>query len=195
MADDKEVPYAGFGEKIFSLRKSNDQSRSQLGNLCGVAPSTIANYENGIRISYADTALKMAQAFNMTVEELLTVDDIEAEMKKAKPIDEMGLFFVKKAAESAQAYLDGTNALLAGGTLSSRDRLDFIDIMRRILIKAEIRAKKKYTPTKFCSPVWEDDMDELRSRDEEAIRTINEEMLSKNNPTDDEQNYTIRMVK
>ena len=67
--------------------------------------------------------------------------------------------------------------------------------MRIILIKAEIRAKKKYTPTKFCSPVWEDDMDELRSRDEEAIRTINEEMLSKNNPTDDEQNYTIRMVK
>ena len=186
MADDKEVPYAEFLERFFSLRQSNEWSRSQLGNLCEVAPSTIANYENGIRIPYADTTLKMIQAFNMTVEDLLTVDDIEVEMEKAKPIDEMGLLFGKKAAESAQAYLSGTNVLLAGGILSSRDQLDFIDIMRRILIKAKIRAKEKHTPTKFRSSMWEDDMDELRSRDEEAIRTINEEMLSKNNPTDDE---------
>ena len=181
MAENKEVPYAEFGERLFALRKEKGWSRSQLGDICGVAPSTIANYENGLRIPYADTALKMAQAFEMTVEELLALDDNEAEMKKAKAVDEMGLLFGKKAAESAQVYLDGTNALLAGGALSAADQLDFIDIMRKVLIIAEIRAKETHTPKKFRSPMWQDDMVELRSKCEEVIKTIDEEMQSRNN--------------
>ena len=67
MSEGKNSPYAEFGERLISLRKQNKMSRQQLGDLCGVAPSTIVNYERGTRIPYADTAVKMAQVFGMTV--------------------------------------------------------------------------------------------------------------------------------
>ena len=70
MPEEKNTPYAEFGKKLTALRKKNHFSRQQLGDLCGVAASTIVNYERGTRIPYADTALRMAQIFGMTVEEI-----------------------------------------------------------------------------------------------------------------------------
>ncbi|MBQ4396705.1 MAG: helix-turn-helix transcriptional regulator [Clostridia bacterium] len=45
MSEEKNIPYAAFGERLTALRKQNKMSRQQLGDLCGVAPSTIVNYE------------------------------------------------------------------------------------------------------------------------------------------------------
>ena len=179
MAAEKNVPYAEFGERLVALRKRSGMTRVQLGEICGVAPSTIVNYERGTRIPYADTALKMAQAFEMTVEELLGVENPEAEMEKAKAIDEMGRIFGRRSAESAQAYLDGTNALLAGGSLSEEDQLDFIAVMRKGLADAEIRAKKKYTPNRFRTPEWEDRTSALRSEVDGVIVSVDAEMTDR----------------
>ena len=176
MAAEKNVPYEAFGEKLIALRKRSGMTRQQLGEICGVAPSTIVNYERGTRIPYADTALKMAQTFGMTVEELLGVENPETEREKAKAIDEMGRIFGKRSAESAQTYLDGTNALLAGGSLSEEDQLDFIAVMRKVLVDAEIRAKKKFTPNRFRTPEWEDKTDALRSEVDGVIKAVDTEM-------------------
>ena len=179
MAADKNVPYAEFGERLIGLRKQHGMTRQQLGEICGVAPSTIVNYEKGIRIPYADTAVKMAQTFGMTVEELLGVENPDAEMEKAKAIDDMGRLFGKRSADSAQAYLDGTNALLAGGTLSTEDQLDFISVMRKVLVDAEIRAKQKFTPNKFRTPEWESKTAAMRSEVDGIMDAVNTEMYDR----------------
>lgn len=176
MVTDKNAPYMEFGERLIGLRKEYGMTRLQLGELCGVAPSTIVNYEKGLRIPYADTALKMARTFDMTVEELLGVENPEAEMEKAKTIDDMGRLFGKRSAESAQAYLDGTNALLAGGTLSAEDQLDFISVMRKVLVDAEIRAKQKFTPNKFRTPEWRNKTKAMRSEADALIDSVDAEM-------------------
>ena len=176
MTNEKNVPYAEFGEKLTALRKEKKMTRQQLGDLCGIAPSTILNYEKGTRIPYADTAVKMAQVFDISVEELLCVDNPEAEMEKAKTIDSMGKIFGKSSAASAQAYLDGTNALLAGGTLAPEEQLDFITIMRKVLVDAEIKAKERYTPHKFRTPEWKDRTAELRSAADKVIDEADIEM-------------------
>lgn len=189
MAAEKNVPYEEFGERLIALRKRSGMTRQQLGEICGVAPSTIINYERGTRIPYADTALKMAQTFGMTVEELLGVENPDAEMEKARAIDDMGRIFGKRSAESAQTYLDGTNALLAGGSLSEEDQLDFIAVMRKVLVDAEIRAKKKFTPNKFRTPEWEDKTSAMRSEADAVMESVDAEMTdrsgSRKNVADD----------
>ena len=102
MTADKNAPYAEFGERLIRLRKEAGMTRQQLGVVCGVAPSTIINYERGTRIPYADTALKMAQTFELSVEELLGAENPAAEMMKAQAIDDMGRLFGQQAADSAR---------------------------------------------------------------------------------------------
>ena len=176
MANENNVPYAEFGEKLTALRKERKMTRQQLGDLCGIAPSTILNYEKGTRIPYADTAIKMAQVFGIPVEELLCVENPEAEMEKAKTIDSMGRIFGKRSADSAQAYLDGTNALLAGGTLAPEEQLDFITIMRKVLVDAEIKAKERYTPHKFRTPEWKEKTADMRSAANDVMSEADSEM-------------------
>lgn len=179
MEDTKKVPYAEFGDRLERLRKSRNMTRVQLAEICGIAPSTILNYERGTRIPYADTAVKMAQTFGLTVEDLLGLENPDAEMEKAKAIDAMGRLYGKRSADSAQAYLDGTNALLAGGTLSAEDQLDFISVMRKVLVDAEIRAKQRFTPNKFRTPEWKVKTDAIRSDANAVINSIDEEMSSR----------------
>lgn len=186
MATDKNAPYAEFGARLYKLRTENGMSRQDLAEQCGIVAATIFNYEKGTRIPYADTALKMAHVFGLTVEEFLGMDNPYAEMMKARAVDEVGRLFGHKSAESAQVYLDGANALLAGGTLSVEEQMDFIDIMRKVLIDAEIRAKEQYTPHKFRTPTWEKKTAELRSKGNAAIEAIDEEMQSRSGDSDDE---------
>ena len=112
----------------------------------------------------------MAQVFGLSVEELLGMENPDVEMKKAQAIDDMGRLFGQQAADSAQAYLDGTNALLAGGELSYEAQLDFISIMRKVLLDAEIRAKQKYTPTRFRTPEWKSKTDDMRQAADSVLR-------------------------
>ena len=175
MTEEKNVPYAEFGKKLTALRNKNQFSRQQLGDLCGVAASTIVNYERGTRIPYADTALRMAQIFGMTVEELLSLENPELEMGKAKAVDDMGRLYGKRSADSAQAYLDGTNALLAGGTLSVEDQLDFISVMRKVLVDAEFRAKQRHTPNKFRTPEWHERNAAMRAEVERIMSDADSE--------------------
>lgn len=121
-------------------------------------------------------ALKIAQVFGITVEELLGTENSDVDTEKTKTVEDMDKLFGKRAAASAQDFLDGTSALLAGGTLSAEDQLDFISVMRKILIDAEIRAKQKYTPNRFRTPEWVEHTEAARAEADSIIASIDEEM-------------------
>lgn len=148
MALGNQSPYTEFGKRLMGLRKKSGMTRQQLGEMCGIAPSTIVNYEKGSRIPYADTAVKMAQTFGITVEGLLGVEA----PKKTEVIDYSGCLLGKHPEDSAWVYLEGTNALITSDALSVEDQLDFIAAMHEILSKAEIRIKQKLTSNKFNLP-------------------------------------------
>jgi len=158
----EDAPYRDFAERLTKLRTDAGLTRAQLGEKIGVAGRSIINYENGERIPYGDTCVKMAEVFGISTDELLGVDNPELEMAKAKAVDEMGRIFGSSSACSAQTYLNGSNALLAGGTLTAEEQLDFIDVMRQVLAEAEVRARQKFTPKKFRTPEWEDRTSEMR---------------------------------
>ena len=116
----KETPYAEFGARLTELRKNAGISRQELGDICGVAQSTIVNYEKGIRIPYADTAVKMADYFHISIHDLLGVDNPDLAMAQAQSLDMARSLSGKKGADRMQAvqnnYLlatreDGTEAI------------------------------------------------------------------------------------
>lgn len=151
MAESHETkpPYFEFGQRLQKLRNEFGFTRAELGEKCGVAQSTIVNYERGTRIPFADTATKMAATFRMTVEELLGVEDSNIEMKKAEALDSLRGFYGKKGEEQARALLEGAGSLLAGGTLTREQQEDFILEMQKLFIIATEKSRSKHTANKF----------------------------------------------
>lgn len=143
------APYADFAKRLTELRKNAGLTRAQLAEKIGISGRTIINYENGTRIPFADTALKMAQVFGITVEELLGAHSSPAEQEKASAMDSMHELYGKKAADQLDDLIGNANSLLAGGTLTEEQNMDFILEMQKLLILATERAKAVYTPKKY----------------------------------------------
>ncbi len=148
-ANKTKPPYKEFGQRLQKLRNDYGFTRAELGEKCGVAQSTIVNYEKGTRIPFADTATKMASTFGITVEELLGVEDSNIEMKKAEALDTLRGFYGKKGEAQARALLEGAGSLLAGGTLTREQQEDFILEMQKLFIIATEKSREKHTANKF----------------------------------------------
>lgn len=143
------APYAEFAERLIALRKEAGLTRNQLAEKIDIAARTIVNYENGTRIPFADTALKMAQVFGITMEELLGAYSSSAEQEKASAVDGIQQMYGKKGADQMEAILGDTQALLAGGTLTEEQHMDFMLEMQKLLVLATEKAKATYTPKKY----------------------------------------------
>ena len=170
------APYKAFAEKLAQLRKDAGLSRAELGEKIGVSGRSLINYESGERIPFGDVCVKMSRFFGIPTEELLCVADPEGEMAKAETVNDMDRIFGKRSGDEAQDFLDGTQALLAGGTLSPEATIDFCDVMRQVLYEAEIRAKAKFTPNRFRTPEWRDRTEAQRAEAEKAIQKIRKRM-------------------
>ena len=152
----KDAPYAEFGERLTKLRKRDNMSRAELGEICGVAPSTIVNYERGIRIPYADTAVRMAEHFDISVPELLGMEDPEAEMLAAELADTTGTAMSKRAQARAKKSLREVQSVLGAGGLSKEDRMGYILTMQRLMLDASVEAADTYTPFSLRGDDWEE---------------------------------------
>ena len=172
----ENAPYRAFAENLTQLRTDAGLSRAELGEKLGISGRSIINYESGERIPFGDLCVRMARFFGLTVEELLLVDDPENEMVKAETVADMDRIFGKKSGDAGQDFIDSTAALLAGGTLSPEATLDFVDVMRQVLVEAEARAKAKFTPNRYKTPEWQDRMDTQRAEADKAIQKIRDRM-------------------
>ena len=171
-----DAPYRDFAIRLNRLRREAGLTRDELGGKIGVAGRSIINYENGERIPYGDTCVRMAEVFGITTDELLGAAASGTEQAKAQVVDEMGRIFGTSSARSAQTYLDGASALLAGGTLSEDEEADFIEIMRKVLATAELRSREQHTPAKFRTPAWEEKTSSMREAVDGIIRDADERL-------------------
>lgn len=152
MAANKEVPYAEFGERLMELRKKANMTRQELGEICGVAPSTIVNYERGTRIPYADTAVKMADHFHITIHELLGVENPELAMAQAEALDQMRSVNGKKGADRLTAVLAEAEHL-AGGDLSEDQLIEYTMELNKLAMQAQQRLREIHTNRRYQATV------------------------------------------
>ena len=132
--------------RIRELRKENKMTMKQLGEIIGVAESTISQYETGKREPDNEMLLRLAEHFGVTVDFLLGASAPKKPPALTKK-DERDI--ERKLSETLNA-LGGQDSLMFDG--------EPMDDMTRELLETSIRnslemakkiAKQKYTPKKY----------------------------------------------
>ncbi len=104
-----------FSERLTQLRKRYSVSQTELASAVGVSRKSIQYYESGERYPRSGVLSRLAEYFNLTVEQLTA--DGEA---------------VTNSGYSTQALISGVTALFAGGELSEEDK----DMVMRVIQEA-----------------------------------------------------------
>ena len=129
-----------FGEKVRELRIKKGYSQDQLASLTGVTKRTVRNWETeGKYPRSGELYEKLSEALGCTVQYLRG----EQEMFFTRAAQEYGT----RGQQQAQAFLDSTRAMFAGGNLSPED----IDMIGKHFMEMFWEAKekaRKYTPKK-----------------------------------------------
>ena len=167
----KEAPYAEFGKRLYELRKKENMTRAELGEICDVAPSTIVNYERGLRIPYADTAVRMARHFGLSVPDLLGMADPDLAMAQAQALDQMRSINGSKGAQRLQAMYQEA-AHLAGGDLTDEQLIEFSLEMTKAAQIAQQRLNERYTNKRYQATV-----EEKARKTAEAVKTIDDTIV------------------
>ena len=127
-----------FGDKLRDKRKKLSLSQSNLAKELGVTTRTLSNYEKGASHPQ-DRAIyfKLADFFKVDVNFFLTEDE-EFLTKAAE-------HYGKKGRDQAEAILEQSAALFAGGDLSEEDKLAFLHEMQALFLDSKQRAKKRFS--------------------------------------------------
>ena len=130
-----------FGEKVRELRIKKGYSQDQLASLTGVTKRTVRNWETeGKYPRSGELYEKLSEALGCTVQYLRG----EQEMFFTRAAEEYGT----RGQQQAQAFLDSTRAMFAGGDLSP----EYIDMIGKHFMEMFWEAKenaRKYTPKKY----------------------------------------------
>ena len=130
-----------FGDKLRELRKDRSMTQEDLAHETGLSLRTIVSYENGG--SYPkkrEMYYRLADIFHVEVNYLLTEDE--------EFISEVAQKYGPGSARQAEAILEQTAALFAGGDLSEDDQLAFLHEIQGLYLESKERAKK-FSPKKF----------------------------------------------
>lgn len=172
MASNNEAPYKEFGERLAKLRREKGLTRAELGELCGVAPSTMLNYERGLRVPFADTAIKMAHVFDMTADDLLNMTNPAIEMAKAEALENMRLVNGSRGLKQMQRLFDGALADFAGGVIDDDLFSDYAYEMNKMALIMQQKLREKYSNRRYQATV-----DAKAAETEEMVKHINETII------------------
>lgn len=130
-----------FGEKVKELRTRKGLSQEDLASKTGVTVRTVRNWETGGKYPRSrDLYAKLADALGVSEEYLRG----EQELFLTRAAEEYGT----RGQRQAQAFLDSTRAMFAGGDLSPED----IDMIGKHFMEMFWEAKenaRKYTPKRY----------------------------------------------
>ena len=130
-----------FGEKVRELRRKSGLSQDELAAKTGVTKRTVRNWETGGKYPrHREIYEKLASALGCSAEYLSG----EQELFMTEASERYG----SRGQRQAQAFLDSTRAMFAGGDLSPED----IDMIGKHFMEMFWEAKenaRKYTPAKY----------------------------------------------
>ena len=121
-----------FGEKIKTLRSQKKMSQTDLAKSIGVSLRTIRGWE--------ELYNKLSNSLGCDVSYLMS----DEENFITTAAEQYG----SRGAKQAQAILEQTAALFAGGDLSDTDQIAFLNEIQSLYLDSKKRAKK-FTPKKY----------------------------------------------
>jgi transcriptional regulator with XRE-family HTH domain len=131
-----------FGDKIKEQRSKRGIKQDELAKALNITVRTLIRYEQNLsHPQNREIYRKLADYFEMDINFFLTEDE--------EFLTEAARQFGRRGASQAEAILEQTTALFAGGDLSEEDKLAFLHEMQQIYFDSKERAKKKFTPKKF----------------------------------------------
>lgn len=169
----EDAPYADFARRLRKLRTDAGLSRKDMAEKIGVVARTIINYENGTRIPYADTAVKMAQLFGISVDALLGMEDPEMEMARAEALDKMRNINGKKGADRLNYHLNAIGNEFAGGELSVDQMEEYVLEMQKMALLAQQKLRELHTNKRFQATV-----EAKAAQTAEAVKAIDQALCS-----------------
>ena len=130
------------------LRKNKGLSMKELGEIIGVAESTISQYETGKREPDFETLLKLGEFFNVSVDYLLRGDSLSE--GKAPTLNKKDERDIKKKMDEMLELFDSADALMFDGEpLDEETRQLLRDSYENQLRITKQLAKAKFTPKKY----------------------------------------------
>lgn len=134
-----------IGEKIKELRKEKGLTQKKLGELCGMADTTIRQYELGIRNPKIKTLEKIATALDVNVQYLIGWDENKSYESNLSNLPSDLIFDYDNAPVqlSAQQILDVNWNLTFTSAEYSMEELKLIDGFAKMLKSARTEPYKK----------------------------------------------------
>ena len=130
------------------LRKNKGLSMKELGEIIGVAESTVSQYETGKREPDFETLLKLGEYFNVSVDYLLRGDIAQNEKSPAlTKKDERDI--AKKLKELKETIENQDGLMFDGDPMSDEAKESILAAMELGLQAAKLKNKEKYTPKKY----------------------------------------------
>lgn len=130
------------------LRKNKGLSMKELGEIIGVAESTISQYETGKREPDFETLLKLGEFFNVSVDYLLRGDSLSE--GKAPTLNKKDERDIARMLEETLNLLESSDALMFDGEPLDQDSMDLLktSLQNQYTLAKKI-AKQKFTPKKY----------------------------------------------
>lgn len=130
------------------LRKNKGLSMKELGEIIGVAESTISQYETGKREPDFETLLKLGEFFNVSVDYLLRGDSFSE--NKAPTLNKKDERDIARRLEETLNLLESSDALMFDGEPLDQESMDLLktSLQNQYTLAKKI-AKQKFTPKKY----------------------------------------------
>jgi len=134
-----------FGDKVKEKRLQRALTQDDLAKALGITKRTLCHYEAGhMHPRNRDIYRKLADVFGLDINYFLTEDE--------EFLTQVAEKYGRKGLSQAESILQQTSALFAGGGLSEKDQLAFIQEIQRLYLDSKKRSREKFTPKKHQSP-------------------------------------------
>ena len=93
-----------FGKRIRAWRLELGLTQNEIGKRAGIDPSAIAHYESGRRTPSFESIVRLARAFDVTIDSFFGIENTQPRIKNLSQLD-------LKEVEIVQRVVDGFLAL------------------------------------------------------------------------------------
>lgn len=132
-----------FSEKLRAARIKARFSQVELAKRVGITERSLYNYEMNDRIPKIDVVKRIADELGVTVDYLMA-DGTEQPTSQQFFLDNVREDFGSKSVREAQALLERTTAMFAGGELDQDAKDAFFESLTQAYFLAKNKAKEKY---------------------------------------------------
>lgn len=125
--DKQEIAHF-IGEKIKDYRKQKGWTQLELGKKIGMGKNAISNYEKGFRTPKKDTMFALAEAFNISIDDLFPPTSIKdtpqtAQNDRDELLEELTTNYTKLDKQRKNKLVDTSNKLVEEMTASVEEEL------------------------------------------------------------------------